>query len=303
MGYLSQKKKHERINFLLNASIGIVSATTFFSFFDRTSSFSSFINQWQFQIYIYTLFVFVYALISRFWLQAVLSCLLIMVNYFSIASSANLFNSSGSNGDSRAVILYQNSAVDFWSLYTQADKNQADFIAFNSTRPLSLSLPAAGTCQSPGAEESARSHLLSKVVPYRAGKLQLSPARSGSFAAVEIDGHQFVLVNIDFAGLHHRDEKAVYDNLAEFVLAQDEPVVIVGDFGLPAWSRTFQEFLVKTGLEVKNHVILSDGSDWFNPFSVPSLNILAYKNFGVERLDFLPLKKNPKHPLLIELTF
>lgn len=304
MGYLSQKKKHDRINFLLNASIGVVTVTSFLSFFDRNSAFSAFINQWQFQIYLYTLFIFVCALLSRFWLQALFAGLLIIINYAMIASSANLFNSSGSNGHNRAVILYQNGAVDFPSVYKQADKHHVDFIAFNSDQPMSVMLPSSGRYQSPAEEgESSRSSLFSQTFPYRAGKIQFSASRSGSFFAVEAAGHKFVLVNIDFAGLHHREEKTVYNNLAAFVTAQDEPVVIVGDFGIPAWSRTFQDFLVKTGLEVKNHVILSNGRYYFNPFSVPSFNVLAYKNFGVERLEFLPLKKNPKHPLLIELTF
>lgn len=66
MGYLSQKKKHARINFLLNTSLGIISITSFLALFDRSSGFSAFINQWQFQIYIYLLFVFFYALANRF---------------------------------------------------------------------------------------------------------------------------------------------------------------------------------------------------------------------------------------------
>ena len=94
MGYLSQKKKHARINFLLNTSLGIISITSFLALFDRSSGFSAFINQWQFQIYIYLLFVFFYALANRFFIQALFACLLIVVNYMSIASSANLFKNT-----------------------------------------------------------------------------------------------------------------------------------------------------------------------------------------------------------------
>lgn len=100
MGYLSQKKKHARINFLLNTSLGIISITSFLALFDRSSGFSAFINQWQFQIYIYLLFVFFYALANRFFIQALFACLLIVVNYMSIASSANLFKTSKTTGSS-----------------------------------------------------------------------------------------------------------------------------------------------------------------------------------------------------------
>ena len=108
MGYLSQKKKHARINFLLNTSLGIISITSFLALFDRSSGFSAFINQWQFQIYIYLLFVFFYALANRFFIQALFACLLIVVNYMLIASSANLFKNIENDGQQRLVILYQN---------------------------------------------------------------------------------------------------------------------------------------------------------------------------------------------------
>ncbi|MFR0737508.1 MAG: hypothetical protein ACLSHR_11565 [Oscillospiraceae bacterium] len=81
MGYLSQKKKHARINFLLNTSLSIISITSFLALFDRSSGFSAFINQWQFQIYIYLLFVFFYRSWPTGFVQALFACLLIVVNY------------------------------------------------------------------------------------------------------------------------------------------------------------------------------------------------------------------------------
>ena len=77
--------------------------------------------------------------------------------------------------------------------------------------------------------------------------------------------------------------------------------VIVGNFGLPSWSERFYKFLDKTDLEVKNRIILSDGTAYFNPLSSPSLNLLGYKALGVKNIDFLPKEDNSGYPILFEL--
>ena len=145
--------------------------------------------------------------------------------------------------------------------------------------------------------------MVSRHMPLKSGKLRLSPRFTASYMSFIAEEQPLVLINIDLSGLSHRDEKTVYHNLAEFVTAQDNPVIIIGEFGIPAWSDTFKKFLNKTGLEVKNRVILSNGSCWFNPFGVPSLNVLAYKNFGGNDVSLLNKDGNARHPLLVELSF
>lgn len=304
MGYLSQKKKHARINFLLNTSLGIISITSFLALFDRSSGFSAFINQWQFQIYIYLLFVFFYALANRFFIQALFACLLIVVNYMSIASSANLFKNIENDGQQRLVILYQNHTRNGEALLQQARTERADVIAVNRSQ-----LPGFDLSNYPGYylfnedNDWKNSFMVSRHMPLKSGKLRLSPRFTASYMSFIAEEQPLVLINIDLSGLSHRDEKTVYHNLAEFVTAQDNPVIIIGEFGIPAWSDTFKKFLNKTGLEVKNRVILSNGSCWFNPFGVPSLNVLAYKNFGVKDVSLLNKDGNARHPLLVELSF
>ena len=105
--------------------------------------------------------------------------------------------------------------------------------------------------------ELQQSFIISKYLPLKSGRILFSPQYSGSYMMFIAENQPMVLVNIDFSGLTHEQEGTVYHNLGEFVIAQDNPVVIVGDFGIPAWSKTFQKFLNKTGLEVKNHVILT----------------------------------------------
>jgi hypothetical protein len=63
------------------------------------------------------------------------------------------------------------------------------------------------------------------------------------------------------------------------------------------------DFLETTKLEVKNKTILSNGRRVFNPLCVPSINVLAYKDFGIRDMKFLTAKSNTTHPLLIELNY
>lgn len=304
MGYLSQKKKHARVNFILNLSLGIISVTSFLALFDRSSTFSALVNQWQFQIYLYLLIVFAYALINRFFIQGAFAALLIAINYMSIASSANLFNSSHSSGIHQVSILYQNQTRKADALLRQAQEENADVIALNHSQT-----PFTNLDKYPGYylynddNNLQQSFIISKYLPLKSGRILFSPKYTGSYMMFIAENQPIVLVNIDFSGLPHEQENLVYHNLGEFVTAQDNPVVIVGDFGIPAWSKTFQKFLNKTGLEVKNHVILSNGKYRFNLFSVPSFNLLAYKNFGVSNVRFLPKNGNKRYPLLFELTF
>ena len=304
MGYLSQKKHHERINMLLNVSLGIISITTILALMDNTTGFSAFINQWQFQIYVYLLLVFVCALFNKFFLQTFFAFLLIIVNYTFIASSANLFNSSHSDGTEQLTLLYQNRTKSGADLMRQAVHSQADIVALNRARTKNFGLESEPQYHLYNEdEEQGSSFIISKFTPLRSGKLILSKNYVGSYMEFLEGSQPLVLINVDFSGITRSEEKNVYKNLSKFVVMQDNPVVIVGNFGTPAWSKTFQKFLNKTGLEVKNRIILSDGSVWFNPFSVPSLNVLAYKKFGVKDVSFLPKEKNGMHPLLIELSF
>lgn len=200
--------------------------------------------------------------------------------------------------------IYQNETADISALMNEAQQEGAEIVALNRAVA-----PALNQDKYPGYYlynengDLDDSFIVSRFSPLKAGKILFSPRFVGSYMMILAGNQPLVFVNIDFRGLSHQEEAAIYHNLEEFVVSQDNPVVIIGDFGIPAWSRTFQKFLNKTSLEVKNHIILSNGSSWFNPLGVPSLNVLAYKNFGVNKVRFLDKKGNSKHPLLIELSF
>ena len=91
------------------------------------------------------------------------------------------------------------------------------------------------------------------------------------------------LIIVDFSKQKYRDLKASFNKLEEIILSSDEPVVVAGDFGTVVWSDVFENFLIKTNLSVKNRIIFNL-DNYYNPFFVPSINVLAYENVGLNRI-------------------
>lgn len=77
---------------------------------------------------------------------------------------------------------------------------------------------------------------------------------------------------------------------------QDDPVIVVGDFGEPSWSPEMKDFLSATQLKVKNRMILKSRRHRFNPFAVPQFYVLAFDNVGIISLDVerKPERKSPE---------
>ena len=91
------------------------------------------------------------------------------------------------------------------------------------------------------------------------------------------------LIIIDFSKQKSNELKTSFNKLEELVLSLDEPVVVAGDFGTVVWSDVFKKFLIKTNLSVKNRIIFNF-DNYYNPFFVPSINVLAYENVGLNRI-------------------
>lgn len=151
---------------------------------------------------------FFYALANRFFIQALFACLLIVVNYMSIASSANLFKNIENDGQQRLVILYQNHTRNGEALLQQARTERADVIAVNRSR-----LPGFDLSNYPGYylfnedNDWKNSFMVSRHMPLKSGKLRLSPRFTASYMSFIAEEQPLVLINIDLSGLSHRDEK------------------------------------------------------------------------------------------------
>lgn len=132
----------------------------------------------------------------------------------------------------------------------------------------------------------------------RMGTIRLAPGYDAIFLTFNSDNRIFTLINLDFERINPRQATLAYENLSEFVGGRDEPVLIVGDFGVPAWSPVFKSFLRQTGLQVKNHILLTDGYKVFSPLAVPTINLLAYKNVGISKISYQHSQNG--EPLLIK---
>ena len=100
-----------------------------------------------------------------------------------------------------------------------------------------------------------------------------------------------ISIFLDFSLSSNSERKTALKNLAEFVNLQDIPVVVIGNFGVEAWSKDMLQFMDKTKLSVKNSVILSKGQYRFSPLMIPSINILAYKDLASKIFIFLRQKR------------
>ena len=110
-----------------------------------------------------------------------------------------------------------------------------------------------------------------------------------------------MIINVDFSQMTPAEEALVFNSMNEFVLEQNIPVIIVGNFGISSWKEVFSGFLRQSGMEVKNRVILSDGKSFFNPLVKPSIYLLGYKTLGVEQISFLNRGDNKSYPILFKL--
>ncbi len=122
------------------------------------------------------------------------------------------------------------------------------------------------------------------ILVLRSGHLDLGNKTQARFWALEKNAHAFNLIRVDFSADSAAVRRRSFRRLAAFVDAQDDPVVLYGNFGEAAWSRNMRRFLDETGLKVKNRLIFAENGRRFNPFALPEFYVLGFANFGVENL-------------------
>lgn len=137
----------------------------------------------------------------------------------------------------------------------------------------------------------------------RMGTIHLAPGYDAEFVTFQHGEGALTYVSLNFEHLSNSAASTVFDNLSEFVLSQDNPVILAGNFGIPAWSPIFNRFLYQTNLEVKNRILLTDGNWSFSPFAIPSVNLLAYKNVGIQKIDFMAAAPGQKPIIKFALNY
>lgn len=247
MGYFSQKKKHRRENMFIAVSLIILGIIAVLNSFDGIGNLSFFIRNYFFQLYLFNIFILFFALYCRKVLFAILSLVLLLFGYAYISSASNIFINTKVDAADKTFLLN----------YSEPQKQTAAGVL--------TEIP----------DMTAESY----------GKVKLSPRYSARYAAYRSENSRLTLVRVDFSGMKISEQKGVFDNLAEFVSLRDEPLVIYGNFGTPAWSPYFKDFLHKTSLEIKNRIILSNLHGFFTLFNVPVINVVAYNNIGISEIS------------------
>lgn len=297
MGYLSQKKKEERINFFLNSALLLSGIYSIFVLCDFGGSVWEHFRRWHFQYYLLMQVLFLYALYEKRWGKGSLFLLLILINFVLLSSTSNLFFNSTSEGKTELNVIYQNHITEADTAIKEAYAHDGEILALNTDKELA---PIYDDNYRLFHEDAGygSSLILSDISPEQSGKVSFAPNRQASYVSVSKNGQKIMILNIDFSNLQKEEAKTVFANLEEFVLAQNIPLAIIGDFGIPTWMPIFQKFMVQTGLEVKNRVILSNGRRWFNLFALPTINVLGYKALGLESVKRLEQSPNGSYPFL-----
>lgn len=301
MGYLSQKKRQKNIKELLIFSLVLLLICCFFLLFFKESSIASFLSKGLFHIYLYMICISVVALFFHFYWQGIVLIFGSFLLFLIIGMGSNLFMDVKTPGLQKIRIFYQPDISQLYETEKQLFKARIDVAGV--TRHNLYDNVSIFPGLNVSLNKKDKNLILTPHKIMRSGDVLLSKNNKASFAEIKVNLLKFVFISLDFSKSSFAEVKTALKNLSEFVNMQDTPVIIVGKFGIEAWAPDFLNFMDKTGLEVKNSIILNDGKHFFNPFIIPTINILAYKDFGISRIEFLPVKKNKIHPLLIELNY
>mgnify|MGYP004652024153 FL=1 len=255
MGYLSQKKRHARESRFLFAATIVFCVLTIVAFLPENIMG---IKGWLFQIYLLNLLIFIYTLVIRRFLYATFLTIFLILNYFQIATAAQVFFDTDVRSANEFSVVY----------------DPQDVLKVSSAEVL------------------------------RQGHLVLNEKNVAPFAAIDKSGHIFTLIRVDLRQSSIRDRNIALRQLQNFISEQDEPVVVFGDFGLPAWSHEIKQFLEATRLEVKNHLLFTDHGCRFNLLRAPGFYVLSFQNVGIEDIEVSPALNNQSYPqIAIRLGF
>ena len=92
------------------------------------------------------------------------------------------------------------------------------------------------------------------------------------------------IIKVDLKGLETKLRKKILNQLRLFIIKQDNPVILFGDFGVPAWNRYLRKFIIQSRLVVKNNLLFTKNNK-YNFLSMPSFYILGFNDMGIENIE------------------
>lgn len=279
MGYWNQRKKARKINIFIKTSLVLVMSIFALIFINFSGSFSFLLEKTVLYIFTFTIFLTIVSIYNKLVTFSVLSFVLSLVSFIYLNSAINLFFNEKFESNTELKVLFAKDLSNDYMDFSTIDVVVEGYVA-----------------------EVEETILISNLGVSKEGIIGLSPKHYAYFAKNIINEEEVMFIGLSFSKLEYEEARMIYQNLAEFIVSQSKPVIIYGDFGVHAWSKIFKKFLHVTSLEVKNKIILSDMIVKYNPFVVPSINILGYKYMGVEDINFLPKKDNIYCPILFKIS-
>ncbi len=116
-----------------------------------------------------------------------------------------------------------------------------------------------------------------------AGEVLFDGKYAAEYMTVEPQ-NPLTLIKVDFRNVNKKDLNRVFEQLSAFLKMQNHPVVLFGEFGIPAWTFPFRKMMNSSGLSVKNRILLTN-SNPFNIFSLPGFYILGFNEMGIKNLQ------------------
>ncbi len=118
--------------------------------------------------------------------------------------------------------------------------------------------------------------------PITKGKLFLYKQEFAQYAVINSDA-PLLVVRISLNDLPDHTYPTILKELNKFIVKQDIPVVLFGDFNMPSWAHSFRNFSEYSGLKVKNRLIFANAQN-HGLFAVPHFYILGYSHLGISNL-------------------
>ena len=88
------------------------------------------------------------------------------------------------------------------------------------------------------------------------------------------------IIRVNLNDAKYEQYPVIFKHLRQFIIKQDNPVIIYGEFGVPAWNKIFKKFLRSTGLSVKNKLIFTKSAK-YNIFTDPTFYVLGFHEMGI----------------------
>jgi hypothetical protein len=291
MGYLSERKKQTRIIFTIQfllVSLGLLSILGFFD-----NHLGNICNQWRFQMYIISILLFSYSAINCLILYSFLSFIIIILNFFVISSETDIFLQDKFEGKSLKIV-YQKQPQSLTDIFKDASDTDSDIIAVINPKTSDfegLSLDDYNILETNGSFVASKEH------PETAGKIKITAQNAAPFVILRGGNSNIIILGVDFSTINNNDLPYAFNQIEDFLLSRDEPVIILGDFKIVAWSAVFATFLDHTGLYVKNSL----SSSVANYIFPPQFYVLGYRNMHFNKQEYLSPKDNKYQPIFIDI--